>query len=86
LEHLCRLFLQQQLKPHTGDLLAAGHITSGWVHHLPDATEQSITALAPHLLTLVEAFQLPDAYLASVPIANPGYQDADDDPHAHRNT
>ena len=86
LDELCRLFLLQQLKPHTGDLLAAGHITADWVDHLPDATEQSITALAPHMPTLVDAFRLPETYLASVPIANPTYQDADDDPHAHWNT
>ncbi|MEV7728675.1 acyl-CoA dehydrogenase [Streptomyces sp. NPDC087917] len=86
LEELCRLFLLQQLKPHTGDLLAAGHISPEWVHRLPDATEQSIAALAPHMLTLVDAFELPASYLASVPIANATYQDVDDDPQAHWNT
>lgn len=85
LEELCRLFLLQQLKPHAGDLLATGHITPDWVHHLPDAIEETITSLAPHMLTLVDAFQLPQAYLASVPIANPTYQDTDDNPHAHWN-
>jgi acyl-CoA oxidase len=86
LEQLCRLFLLRQLKPHTGDLLADGHITTDWIHRLPDATEESITSLAPHMLTLVEAFRLPDPYLASIPIANPTYQDTDDNPDAHWHT
>jgi acyl-CoA oxidase len=86
LEELCRLFLLQQLRAHTGDLPAAGHIAPDAVRELPDAIEESITALTPHMLTLVDAFHLPDAYLASIPIANPTYQDTDDDPHAHWNT
>lgn len=86
LEELCRLFLLQQLKPHTGDLLAAGQVVPAAVREFPDAIEQSMTALTPHMLTLVDAFQLPDDYLASIPIANPTYQDADDNPNAHWNT
>ncbi|WP_406072541.1 acyl-CoA oxidase [Streptomyces sp. NBC_01020] len=72
LEDLCRLFLLRQLSAHTGELLADGHLTAGHVRAFPDATTDVMAALAPHMLTLVDAFDLPDEFLAAVPIASGG--------------
>ncbi|WP_327299531.1 acyl-CoA dehydrogenase [Streptomyces sp. NBC_01197] len=72
LEQLCRLFLLRQLSCHTGELLADGHLTADHVRAFPDAITGVIAALAPHMLTLVDAFDLPDAFLAAVPIASGG--------------
>ncbi|MEV8554554.1 acyl-CoA dehydrogenase [Streptomyces glaucescens] len=75
LENVARLFLLDQLRPHTGDLLAAGLMTPEQVTSLP-ATEGGVVAdLAPHLMTLVDAFDLPEEFLSRVPIAGPDYVD-----------
>jgi len=79
---LARLFLLQQIQPHTGPLQAYGHLTAHAERSLPDLIEDSIAALTPHMLTLVAAFDL-DGYLASIPIAHATYALADDDPNAH---
>ncbi|WP_438297368.1 acyl-CoA dehydrogenase family protein [Streptomyces sp. HUAS TT7] len=70
LESLCRLFLLQQLREHTGDLLAEGHLAIEHIRELPRAVETVVAELAPHMLTLVDAFDLPDEVLASIPIAS----------------
>ncbi|MFE2376448.1 acyl-CoA dehydrogenase [Streptomyces sp. NPDC059398] len=72
LEDLCRLFLLRQLSGRTGDLLADGHLTADHVRAFPGVTTDVIAALAPHMLTLVDAFDLPDEFLAAVPIASGG--------------
>lgn len=72
LEDLCRLFMLRQLGGHTGELLADGRLTADHVRAIPDATTEVIAALAPHMLTLVDAFALPDEFLAAVPIASGG--------------
>jgi acyl-CoA oxidase len=69
LEDLCRLFLLQELSRHTGDLLSEGRLTPGHVRGLPAAVDRIIGNLAPHLALLAEAFDLPEEYLKSVPIA-----------------
>ncbi|PWI20464.1 acyl-CoA oxidase [Streptomyces sp. Act143] len=73
LEDLCRLFLLQELTPHTGDLLAEGHLTPDHVHELPVAVDQLMERLAPQLPLLVEAFDLPEEFLARIPLANGGH-------------
>ncbi|MDG4858283.1 acyl-CoA dehydrogenase [Streptomyces sp. T-3] len=70
IEDLCRLFLLQQISEHTGDLLAEGHLCASHVRELPGAVDATIAFLAPHLMTLVDAFDLPAGYLAGIPIAN----------------
>ncbi|MFE0947095.1 acyl-CoA dehydrogenase family protein [Streptomyces mutabilis] len=70
LDGLCRLFLLTQLGPYTGDLLADGHMSIEQVHALPLVLDGVVAGLAPHMMTLVDAFDLPEAYLAGVPIAN----------------
>ncbi|MFE6894372.1 acyl-CoA dehydrogenase [Streptomyces sp. NPDC057694] len=69
LEDLCRLFLLEELARHTGDLLSEGRLTPGHVRELPTNVERIIERLAPRLALLAEAFDLPEEYLKSVPIA-----------------
>lgn len=73
LESLCRLFLLQELTRHTGDLLADGHLTPAHVRELPAAIDTLMEELAPRLPLLVEAFDLPEEFLAGVPLANGGH-------------
>jgi acyl-CoA oxidase len=75
LEQLCRLFLLQQVEEHTGDLLADRHMTAHHVRSLHGAVDAVTAELAPHMMTLVDAFDLPAEFLASVPLANSSYID-----------
>ncbi|WP_078852191.1 acyl-CoA dehydrogenase [Streptomyces sp. NRRL B-3229] len=75
LESLCRLFLLEQLREHTGDLIAAGLMSAEHVMSLHATKESLVAGLAPHLMTLVGAFQIPEEYLARIPIANADYAD-----------
>jgi acyl-CoA oxidase len=75
LRRLCRLFLLRRLAEHTGDLLAEGYLTAQHVRSLPEAVDTVTAALAPHMMTLVEAFDLPAEFLAGIPIAGGGYLD-----------
>ncbi|MGW7411684.1 acyl-CoA dehydrogenase family protein [Streptomyces sp. NPDC054863] len=68
LENVCRLFLLEQLDEHTGDLLAAGHLSADHVRSLPDAVETVTSELAPHMGTLVDAFDLPPEFLDALPM------------------
>ncbi|MET9844911.1 acyl-CoA dehydrogenase [Streptomyces ossamyceticus] len=70
LDGLCRLFLLRRIRQHTGDLLAEGHLTVRHVRELPQAVDAVIAALAPHMTTLVEAFDIPDEVLSDIPLAN----------------
>ncbi|HLL35356.1 MAG TPA: acyl-CoA dehydrogenase [Streptomyces sp.] len=73
LENVSRLFLLEQLSRHTGDLLAAGLMTPEQVVSLHDTADGVVADLAPHLMTLVDAFDLPEEFLSRVPIAGPDY-------------
>ncbi|KUO23161.1 acyl-CoA dehydrogenase family protein [Streptomyces dysideae] len=75
LENMCRLFLLDQLREHTGDLIAAGLMSPEHVTSLHRTTESVVADLAPHLMTLVDAFHIPEEYLSRVPIANADYAD-----------
>jgi acyl-CoA oxidase len=82
LDQLFRLFALQRLAPHTGTLLAAGHLTADEVRELGSAIDRTSAELAPHALALVDAFAVPDAVLQA-PIATKdtaGYAAAYDDP------
>ncbi|OIK06045.1 acyl-CoA oxidase [Streptomyces monashensis] len=68
LEQLCRLFLLRQLDERTGDLLAAGCLTADHVRALPEAVEIVMAELAPHMTTLVDAFDLPSEFLDALPM------------------
>ncbi|MGW6013122.1 acyl-CoA dehydrogenase family protein [Streptomyces sp. NPDC055210] len=73
MRNLCRLFLLRQVGAHTGDLLAEGRITADHVRGLPKAVDTVVGSLAPHLMTLVDAFDLPAEVLSNIPIASGGY-------------
>jgi acyl-CoA oxidase len=73
LHRLCQLFLLGQLKEHSGDLLADGHLTAEHVRQLPATIDTLIAELAPFMMTLVDAFDLPTEVLADIPIANEDY-------------
>jgi acyl-CoA oxidase len=70
LERICLLFLLREIGPYTGDLLAAGHMSSAQVRRLPEVLEAVVASLAPHMRTLVDAFDLPAEFLDGIPIAN----------------
>ncbi|MBT2488586.1 acyl-CoA oxidase [Streptomyces sp. ISL-96] len=73
LDRLGRLFLLKQLSKHTGDLLAEERMTADHVRALPQAVETAIAELAPHLMTLVEAFDIPEEALSAYPLARGAY-------------
>ncbi|MFI6348567.1 acyl-CoA dehydrogenase [Streptomyces sp. NPDC050560] len=79
LTRVFRLFALRALAPHTGLLLADGRLTAADVHALTPAADRVGADLAPHALTLVEAFALPDTLLQA-PIATDRYAAAHDDP------
>ncbi|MPY63898.1 acyl-CoA oxidase [Streptomyces spongiae] len=72
LRSLCRLFLLRQVREHTGDLLAEGHLTPDQVRALPATLDAVVADLAPHMLTLVDAFDFPAEMLSAIPIASGG--------------
>ena len=70
LERLCRLFLMRQLEGRTGDLLAQGRLTAQHVDELPEAIDTVTGELAPHMASLVDAFDLPAEFLDALPMLN----------------
>ncbi|MEU3862827.1 hypothetical protein AB0F03_36975 [Streptomyces sp. NPDC028722] len=56
------------MKAHSGDLLAAGRITSEHIHQLPDAEEALIESLAPHALSLTEGFAVLEGVMGDHPM------------------
>lgn len=82
LGELARLFALRWVAHNSGDLLAAGHLTTGQVDGLTDATEQLVAAVSRHLPELAASFALPGELLADWPIAGAHYTDAYDDPGA----
>lgn len=72
LDELCLLFLLEQIRSHTGDLLTESHMSADHVRELPFVLDTVLDGLAPHMRTLVDAFDLPEEYLGAVPIANSG--------------
>jgi acyl-CoA oxidase len=72
LHSLCRLFLLRTLRDHTGDLLAEGHLAPDQVRALPQTLDTVVADLAPHMTTLVDAFDFPAERLSGIPIASGG--------------
>lgn len=68
LERLHRLFALRQVKAHSGDLLAAGHITADHVHRLPDAEEALIEALVPYAAQLTDGFAVLEGVMGEHPM------------------
>ncbi|MFJ9951201.1 acyl-CoA dehydrogenase [Kitasatospora sp. NPDC091207] len=82
---LYRLFALRRVAAGSGLLLAEGLLTADQVRALPDLVEQAIARLADRGRQLVDAFDLPEEFLAGLPIAGPDYQRAFDHPEAHWN-
>jgi acyl-CoA oxidase len=80
LGELERLFALEWVSRNSGDLLAAGLLSTAQVDALPEAVEELVTAVAAHAPELADSFALPEALFADWPIAGPGYADAYDDP------
>jgi acyl-CoA oxidase len=68
LTEVTALYLLTHLSPHTGVLLADGHIEPGDVHGLPAAVDALTHSLQPHLAALTRAFDLPPEYLDALPL------------------
>lgn len=68
LSDLTALFLLGQLAPHTGLLLADGHIAAHHVHEFPAAIDDLTHRLQPRLTTLTRAFDHPSEYLDALPL------------------
>ncbi|MEU8824819.1 acyl-CoA dehydrogenase [Streptomyces sp. NPDC048636] len=79
LEQVFQLFVLQRLTPYAGLLLADGHLTAEAVRDLAPAVDRVSAGLAPHALTLVAAFAIPDPVLQA-PIATDRYAAVYDDP------
>ncbi|WP_078869441.1 acyl-CoA dehydrogenase [Streptomyces sp. NRRL B-1347] len=67
---LCRLFLLKELTKSSGDLLAEQRMTVDQVRALSASVEHLIGELAPHLRTLVDAFDIPESVLAGIPLVH----------------
>ncbi|MFC3572915.1 acyl-CoA dehydrogenase [Streptomyces yaanensis] len=72
LHSLCHLFLLRQIREHTGDLLAEGHLTPDQIRALPKTLDTVVADLAPHMMTLVNGFDFPAEMLSAIPIADGG--------------
>ncbi|MFG3053500.1 acyl-CoA dehydrogenase [Kitasatospora sp. NPDC048239] len=82
---LHQLFTVRRIQAHAAALHAGRYLAADRADALADLAEQSIARLAGHAGALVDAFDIPEQVLAGRPIANPGYQEAFDDPTAHWN-
>ncbi|MFI1203450.1 acyl-CoA dehydrogenase family protein [Streptomyces sp. NPDC020883] len=85
LEEITRLFLLRAIEPRAGALEANGNLMTEAIAQLPDVIEEAIANLVPHMRTCIDAFMIPEPYLATLPIAGRDYQIAYD-PGAHWNT
>ncbi|MFH9656939.1 acyl-CoA dehydrogenase [Streptomyces sp. NPDC017248] len=68
LARLHRLFALRQVKAHSGDLLAAGHLTAEHIHHLPDAEEALMETLVPYALPLTDGFAVLEGVMDGHPV------------------
>ena len=65
------------MKTHSGDLLAAGCITSDHIEQIHDAEESLIEALVPYALELTEGFTPLEGVLGEHPILGASAQPAE---------
>ncbi|MFD6193061.1 acyl-CoA dehydrogenase [Streptomyces sp. NPDC060275] len=70
---LALLFLLKEVNEHTGDLLAEGHLTADDVRALPEIIYTTIAGLTPDAMLLVDAFDIPEEVLSTIPIAHEDY-------------
>jgi acyl-CoA oxidase len=68
LEKVHGLFVLRYLNVHRNELLEHGRLTAEQSRQLPDAAEAAVDALAPHALTLIDAFNVPEELTARHPM------------------
>ncbi|MFE9769984.1 acyl-CoA dehydrogenase [Streptomyces sp. NPDC005808] len=68
LTDLCALFLLGHVKRLSGPLLIERALTPDQVRSVPQTLHDLTARLAPHLLVLAEAFDVPEKHLASLPM------------------
>lgn len=74
------LFALHRVADAAGDLLAEGRMTADQVHALPAAIDTVSSQLEGHAMTLVDAFDVPQEWLADLPISSADLAAAYDDP------
>ncbi|WP_406115542.1 acyl-CoA dehydrogenase [Streptomyces sp. NBC_01014] len=80
LSGLGRLFALERIAGNTGDLLNEGFLEGRHISELPVEVDRLAARIASVAGPLTEAFDLPEEWLADVPIAGAGYLAAYDDP------
>ncbi|WNI17072.1 acyl-CoA dehydrogenase [Actinacidiphila sp. ITFR-21] len=80
LDDLHTLFALQQVTAAAGDLLAAERMTADQVRALPDAVDAVTARLVPHAQELADAFDVPQEWLADLPVTTADLATAYDDP------
>ncbi|WP_323183841.1 acyl-CoA dehydrogenase [Streptomyces sp. NBC_01306] len=80
LHTLGRLFALERIAPHGGDLLNEGFMAGRHISELPAETDRLAARIAGQAQMLTGAFDLPDEWLADVPVTDAGYASAYDDP------
>ncbi|NJP69030.1 acyl-CoA dehydrogenase [Streptomyces spiramenti] len=68
LDRMCALFALRQVEARSGLLITLGALTTRQAAALPALRGDLVDRLAPSLATLVGAFGLPEAHLASLPL------------------
>ncbi|GGW13221.1 hypothetical protein GCM10018980_71330 [Streptomyces capoamus] len=68
LERLHRLFALRQVRAHSGDLLADGHITPDHIHQLLHTEEALIEALVPYALQMTDGFAVLEGVMGGHPM------------------
>jgi acyl-CoA oxidase len=76
------LFALRAVRAHSGDLLRHGFLTERHIDDLPLLVERLVSRVARDAPTLVDAFAVPEEFVADFPIAAPDYVLAYDDPGA----
>ncbi|MFE2375966.1 acyl-CoA dehydrogenase [Streptomyces sp. NPDC059398] len=80
LRTLGRLFALERIAPRSGDLLYGGFLEGRHIGALPAEVDRLTARVAGRARLLADAFDLPDEWLADVPVAGAGYASAYDDP------
>ncbi|WP_433517464.1 acyl-CoA dehydrogenase [Nonomuraea sp. CA-143628] len=79
---LHRIFALRRISPHSGSLMAAGHLSAEHVEQFPIVLDEAIARLAPYALLLVDAFAIPEEILRRYPIARLPEKSDQSDPGA----
>lgn len=80
LHTLGRLFALERIAPRSGDLLNEGFVEGRHISALPAEADRLTARVARQAQVLTGAFDLPDEWLADVPVTEAGYASVYDDP------